>query len=663
MTADADAGAGMTWRGRGGAVLPRWVLVPAAVGLALVVVPVVALVLATPWPDLPDLLTSRSAVEALWLSLRTSVLATVICAALGVPLALVLARASFPGQRVVRALVLLPLALPPVVGGVALLEAFGRRGLVGEPLAVLGLEIGFTTAAVVLAQTFVALPFLVLSLEGALRGRREGAEDVAATLGAAPSRVLTRVTLPAVAPGLVSGLVLAWARALGEFGATITFAGSLPGVTQTLPLHVYVTRSSDPEGAIAMSLLLVVVALVVTTAVYRPPQRPRAARAPDPAAASSGPPPTTTAPTTTAPADPGPSGPAVDVARPAPAAATVTARVPDRDVDATISVAAGEVVAVVGPNGAGKSTLLAAAAGLVPGTLAVDDGPVEAAPVHRRRVGWVPQQPTAVARRTLDDVAFGPRAAGLRPDAAHGRAHAELRLLDADHLAEVPSTALSGGQARRVAIARALAADPRLLLLDEPFASLDTAVAHEVRTALRDRLAASPCSTLLVTHDPLDLLLLADRVVVMEDGRVVDDRPVADVLGAPRTTFTARLAGINLLRGTAVADGLDTPTGRISGVPGDGGPPEVGAGGVAVFDPAAVAVHRTPPGGSPRNTIPVRVTGVRPHGALVRVHATSDDGTHLAADLTPAALADLDVRAGERLLFVVKAAEVRVVGL
>lgn len=256
---------------RGGAVegsaLPRWVLVPAAVGLLLFVLPLLGILSRVPWARFPALITSDSALTALLLSLRTASASTVLCVLLGVPMALVLARGHVPGTRVLRSVVLLPLVLPPVVGGLALLWALGRRGLLGPALSVLGVEVGFTTAAVVLAQTFVSLPFLVLSLEGALLTAGERYESVAATLGARPGRVLVRITLPLVAPGLLSGAVLAFARALGEFGATLTFAGSLQGVTRTLPLEVYVQRETDPDAAAAISLLLVVVAAVVVVAV------------------------------------------------------------------------------------------------------------------------------------------------------------------------------------------------------------------------------------------------------------------------------------------------------------------------------------------------------------------------------------------------------------
>jgi molybdate transport system permease protein len=243
--------------------VPRWILLPALLGAGFVLLPLVAILARTPWGRFGELLTSQASQDALWLSLRTASASTLLCLLFGVPMALVLARSSYRLLGVVRSLVLLPLVLPPVVGGIALLYTFGRRGLLGSTMEVLGIQVAFSTAAVVLAQTFVALPFLVVSLEGALRTAGERYETVAATLGARPTTVLRRVTLPLVLPGLVSGTVLAFARALGEFGATITFAGSLQGRTRTLPLEIYLRRETDAEGAVALSLVLVVVAVLV----------------------------------------------------------------------------------------------------------------------------------------------------------------------------------------------------------------------------------------------------------------------------------------------------------------------------------------------------------------------------------------------------------------
>jgi molybdate transport system permease protein len=243
--------------------LPGWVFVPAAVGAVFVLLPLAAIVARVDWGDFVGLVTSDSSQAALALSLRTSGTSTLLCIVFGVPMAMVLARTSFPGQQVLRSLVLLPLVLPPVVGGIALLYTFGRRGVLGSTLEVLGLQVAFSTAAVVLAQTFVALPFLVVSLEGALRTSGQRYEAVAATLGARPTTVFRRVTLPLVLPGLAAGAVLSFARSLGEFGATITFAGSLQGVTRTLPLEIYLQREVDADAAVALSLVLVVVAVVV----------------------------------------------------------------------------------------------------------------------------------------------------------------------------------------------------------------------------------------------------------------------------------------------------------------------------------------------------------------------------------------------------------------
>ncbi|GAA1528931.1 ABC transporter permease [Nocardioides humi] len=237
-----------------------------------VVLPVASMTTRIAWSDFPSLVTSEAARSALLLSLRTSTASTLLCLLLGIPLATVLARSEARWLGVLRSLVLLPLVLPPVVGGIALLSTFGRQGLLGGHLETLGIKIAFTSIAVVLAQTFVSLPFLVVSLEGALRTAGERYDVVAASLGARPTTVLRRVTLPLVLPGLASGAVLAFARSLGEFGATITFAGSLEGTTRTLPLLIYNLRVTDADAAVAMSLVLVAVAVLVIGLV-----RPRGA--------------------------------------------------------------------------------------------------------------------------------------------------------------------------------------------------------------------------------------------------------------------------------------------------------------------------------------------------------------------------------------------------
>jgi molybdate transport system permease protein len=239
-------------------------LVGAGAGVVFLALPLVSLLVRTPWSDFLEQLTSPEILAALRLSVLTSLAAVSVVVVLGVPLSWVLARVEFPGRSVVRALVIVPLVLPPVVGGVALLSAFGRRGLVGEPLdRAFGLTLPFTTSAVVVAHAFVSLPFFVLAVEGALRATDQEYDVVAATLGASRWTVFRTVSLPLAGPGLLAGLVLAWARALGEFGATITFAGNYPGTTRTMPNAIYVALQTDPDAALVLSVILMIVSVAV----------------------------------------------------------------------------------------------------------------------------------------------------------------------------------------------------------------------------------------------------------------------------------------------------------------------------------------------------------------------------------------------------------------
>jgi molybdate transport system permease protein len=243
---------------------PAVLLLPAVIGLLFLVLPFIGLLVRAPWSKLRPQLTAPDTIKALELSFVTSIVSTGICLLIGVPMAFILARTVFPGQRLLRALVLLPLVLPPVVGGVALFTAFGRTGIVGMWLdRWFGIDFPFTRLGVIMAQTFVSLPFLVIAVEGALRGADPRYEEAASTLGASRWTAFRRITLPLVGPGIAAGSVLCWARALGEFGATITFAGNLPGSTQTMPLYIYNTLENDPYAAILLSLVLVALCVVV----------------------------------------------------------------------------------------------------------------------------------------------------------------------------------------------------------------------------------------------------------------------------------------------------------------------------------------------------------------------------------------------------------------
>ena len=251
---------------------PAPLVILGSLGAAFFVIPLAGLLLNTPWPQLPTLLLAPEARQALWLSLVCSLWATALCVLLGVPLAWILQRTQMPGRGWLRAVTTLPVVLPPVAGGVALLFAFGRHGIIGDFLyRVFGFQMAFSIVGVVIAEAFVAMPFLVLTMSGALESANRRLEAAACTFGASRWTVFWRVTLPTVRSSLIAGTVLSWARALGEFGATITFAGNFPGRTQTMPLAVYVALETNPDSAIALSLVLVLVSLVVLVSVRRLP--------------------------------------------------------------------------------------------------------------------------------------------------------------------------------------------------------------------------------------------------------------------------------------------------------------------------------------------------------------------------------------------------------
>ncbi|MBL8694034.1 MAG: molybdate ABC transporter permease subunit [Planctomycetes bacterium] len=249
-------------------ILRGFVIGAAALGLALLSLPLFALFLRVPLADLPARLTQKPLLDALWVSLTSTAAATLLSLLLGLPMAWILARVPFPGKSVVRALVTLPMVLPPIVGGIALLAVFGRRGLLGSALeSAAGITIPFSFGAVVLAAAFVAMPFFVLTAESGLRAVDARYEEAAASLGASPARRFLRITLPLAAPSIRSGLAICFARALGEFGATVTFAGSVPGRTQTLPLAVYLAFESDPDAAVVQSLVLVAISAAILIAL------------------------------------------------------------------------------------------------------------------------------------------------------------------------------------------------------------------------------------------------------------------------------------------------------------------------------------------------------------------------------------------------------------
>ena len=665
--------------------LPVWAGGLGALALCFLVLPLAFMLGRVNWATLGATLATPEAASALGLSLRTCAVALGVDLLLGVPAALVLSR-SWRGVRVARILVALPLSLPPVVAGIALLAAFGRRSTLGAFLSGAGLDIAFTTSAVVIAQVFVSLPFLIVTLESAMRAREQGLDEMASSLGASPSRVFWRITLPTVLPGLGRGTALALARCLGEFGATLTFAGSMQGVTRTMPLQIYLARESDADLALALGVVLLGVAAAVVALTETPWGRlafflrvTRRGHVSAPAAPSARP----AAPS--APAGEAGEGVAVRVA------GTVDAR--GWNVDAELRP--GLVTAVVGHNGAGKSTL----AQVIAGTLRVDSGTVSIGervvddsatfvPARRRGVAMVSQAPRIFTHMSvLSNVAFPLRVRGVGRAQARAAALEQLRAVGIADLAFRRASALAGGQAARVAIARALAFRPEVLILDEPTAALDVEATAQVSAVLRERLAGAGITTLLVSHDIAEVLSLASHMIVMGEGRIVEEGEPARVLASPASVFAARLAGLNIVSGAPVSrpgmvgvrvgDGMlwaadlsgygSGSAGVAEAVAGDADD-SAACGGRGQLDrvaltflPEAVALSREEAHASPRSVLPGVVAGIDVDGSLVSVRVALAEGVVVTARVTAAAWSELGLGVGDRLWVSVKATQVRAI--
>ena len=680
--------------GRGRAArspLPVLVTALAVLGGCAIVLPLVGMGTRVSWGQLPQLLATPSAQAALWLSIRTCLTSTAICVVLGVPLALLLAR-SWPGVRIARILAVLPMTMPPVVAGIALLSTLGNRGLLGAYLKEWGVPIAFSTTAVVIAQVFVSMPFLVVTLEAALRSRDKRAEVTARSLGAGPWRVLAQVTLPLATPALARGTALALGRSLGEFGATIAFAGSKEGVTRTMPLAIYLEREKDTATSLALAAVLIGLSFVIVGATnidwgrvathLLPRHRLQEHQDHDTAASEPrGAQVSTQGRGERTSESPRGGGRGQDL--------QVAFELPQRDVVVDLEVEAGRTTALIGPNGSGKSTVCSVVAGLLDAENGqvvlggrVLDGPGGFVRAGRRQVALLSQEPGVFTHMSvLGNVVFALRCQGVGRAEATRRARAELAAVGADHLASRPGGALSGGQAARVALARALATGPRLLVLDEPMAALDVTARQEMRRLVARRCAEEGLTLLLVTHDVLDLTALAEDVVVLDRGRVVEQGPTARILSAPRSDFVAHLTGTAVLTGVidgdAEAPGLRLPSGQVvhgrpredaaDGHVGEQGHrddrnevPRPGAPGIALVPPDAVALYRQAPHGSPRNVLTGRVTGLERSGALVSVRLELEEGQRLSAAVTAGAVAELGITEGREVCCVIKAVQVRI---
>ena len=708
--------------------LPVWAGGLGALALCFLVLPLAFMLGRVNWATLGATLATDEASAALALSLRTCVMALGVDLLLGVPAALLLSR-PWHGVRAARILVALPLSLPPVVAGIALLAAFGRRSTLGALLSGAGLDIAFTTTAVVIAQVFVSLPFLIVTLESALRSREQGLDEMASSLGASPSRVFWQITLPTVLPGLGRGAALALARCLGEFGATLTFAGSMQGVTRTMPLQIYLARESDADLALALGVVLLGVAALVVALTETPwgravsflrarlsstrPGRGSASEAASGARAGR-----------SAAADPGCGLDASDDDA-AGAAVHVAGTVTERGWNVDAALRPGLVTAVVGHNGAGKSTL----AQVIAGTLRLDSGRAQIGervvddaatfvPARRRSVAMVSQAPRIFTHMSVvANVVFPLRVRGVGRAEAREAALEQLRAVGIEDLAYRRASDLSGGQAARVAIARALVFRPEVLILDEPTAALDVEATAQVSAVLRERLMGAGITTLLVSHDIAEVLALASYMIVMGEGRVVEEGSPARVLASPTSVFAARLAGLNIVTGPAVArpglvgvrvgegalwaaadspeseaetagagrgdaaradaraapggadaaragrEGADAAPGADAGSPEPlpsspaGEPARV----ALTFPPEAVALSREESHASPRSVLPGVVAGIDVDGSLVSVRVALAGGVSVTARVTASAWADLGLGVGDSLWVSVKATQVRAI--
>ena len=512
--------------------IPRWIALPAACAVLFLLVPFIALLIRIDWVQFPHLFTQALASQALALSLRTCIASTLACIIVGLPLALVCARARDTWwSRVLRSMVTLPMVLPPVVAGLALLITWGRRGLIGAYLQIFGINIAFTTVAVVMAQTFVSLPFFVSSLEGALRTRGFNEERVASGLGASPSRTLWSVTLPLMIPALVSSTALAFSRALGEFGATITFAGSLAGVTRTLPLEIYLQREESTDMALMLSVILVFVALVLVGGASAFSQwwysRLLSGTSADEAKAPTASRLATEHSRGLGNKDGEAQGQLPRVPVPG---VRIAGTLPERHINVDLTCQGGVVTALMGHNGAGKSTLLSVLSGALDApqmtcTWQWPDGISGRQP----KIAVLEQKPVLFPHMSLlANVAFPLRCAGISSAEAEVRAREALESVGLAGLEQRRPAQVSGGQAQRTALARALVVAPEVLLLDEPMAALDVEAARGLRELIAQRFLGR--TVIMVTHQIEDAAALDAHIIVLKGGRLLREGPWRELI-------------------------------------------------------------------------------------------------------------------------------------
>lgn len=619
--------------------VPTPVLLIALIAVVAIIGPVIALASRVPWGRFGEILRDPATTELLRVTAYAAVQATIITLVLGVPLAVWLA-GLHRGSGLVRLLVLLPLAMPPVVAGLALTAAIGNRGVTAPLLDALGIQFAFAFPGVVASHVFIALPYVVVAVESSLRQLDREILASAAGVGLSPWEVLLKVTLPAIAPAIATGAGLAFVRSLGEFGTTLTFAGSMPGATRTMPLGIYLEREIDPGSAYVLAALLILLAVIALALTALPMLLRREA---------------TPAPRAIGDFD---AGRIRELCRPATGLAVrhladgVETHFP-----------ANAVTAIIGPNGSGKTTMVGTLAGRLRGAFVtvgeqiMDGG--QFIPAHRRGIVLLTQRPGLPRTTTV---------AGAITMAT--RSPSQTReLLQAAGLAELAGVkvpALSGGQAAQVALLRALAAKPRVLILDEPLAAIDVNSAARWRRLLKA--TAEDRTTIMVTHDPVDIAGLAEYLVVLEQGHTVAQGDPGELLKVPHNPFMAHVAGMNRIPGEISAIAPDTVTIKveellITGIVDPSHTPQKGEAAVATFQPEATTLRLPGPTRreSVRNSWQGRVVGMTAtRSSHVEVSIELGENITITVPVTRQSAVAMELQEGTEVECVTKALSVNI---
>ncbi|AEX47958.1 molybdate transport system permease protein [Corynebacterium diphtheriae BH8] len=619
--------------------MPAPILFLAVIGVAIIIVPLVSIWYRINITDIPRLLWLPDTQQLLAISLSSAIWSTIISVSVGVPLALAISGFK-RGGTVIRLLVFLPLALPPVVAGLALSAAIGRRGIFAPVLEIFNIEFAFTFSGVVASHVFISLPFVVVAVDSAFRQLNKEVIYSATSIGMSYFEIIRKIIFPTLIPAISTGAGLAYARSLGEFGTTLTFAGSLPGTTRTMPIGIYLEREINPEAAYALAAILILCALgallisVCCTFLFTTRKK-----SPDLVAI-----------------DPIDIPRLRELSRPSTSLSSPLLLKTNRT---TVSFQPQETTAIIGPNGSGKTTLLGLISGKLQGaelsegtTVLSDMSPQKRSIVMLTQSPSLPPQSTVLGAVTM---------------ATRDRHHA-MELLTAAGLRRLGSVRccnLSGGQAAQVGLVRALAARPRVLLLDEPLAAIDIAQAHMWRSFLQA--AAHDRTCLVVSHDPFDVSAIASTIVVVDQGIAIAAGPTDKVLAEPAHEFVAEFAGVNVISGQVLAVDNTIATLAIGTITLQGvtsAKINVHAEAKALFSPDAVTLTtRNQPDAvsSAQNHFASTILGMTSHGAVTVVTLAVENAAKIRVPLTTISARSLDLAVNQTVFCSIKTMAIKIV--